>query len=86
MKTLVIGADHFKLKAEVDFDGAYLGRALAPWVAEHLPPPDDPEAIARFSEALGVEVVERLASEIDRIEAELARRFPRLVHVDLEAD
>jgi zinc transporter 9 len=86
VKTLVIGADRFKLKAEIDFDGAYLGRALAPWVAEHLPPKDDPEAIARFAEAMGEEVVEALAKEIDRIEAELARRFPRLVHVDLEAD
>jgi len=86
VKTLVIGADRFKLKAEIDFDGAFIGRALSPWVAEHLPPPGNPAAAEAFAAEFGDKIVEALGDEIDRIEAELAVRFPRLQHVDLEAD
>ncbi|MDF1565815.1 MAG: cation diffusion facilitator family transporter [Deltaproteobacteria bacterium] len=86
VKTLVIGADRFKFKAEVDFDGGYIGRKLLPWVRENLPEAGDEAAAEAFAAEFGDQVVQALADEIDRIEGELAPTFPRLHHVDLEAD
>ncbi|RMG17651.1 MAG: cation diffusion facilitator family transporter [Deltaproteobacteria bacterium] len=85
-RSRVLGADTFRMKADVDFDGRRLGEAQAAWVAEQLPHLDSPEAIRRFSGEFGARVVEALGDEVDRIEAEMKARFPELRYIDLEAD
>jgi zinc transporter 9 len=86
IKTRVIGAGRFKLKAEVDYDGGHLAAEHMAWVRENLPDPEDDEAVRKFAVEFGDRICDTLAREIDRIESEIARRFPALQHVDLESD
>jgi zinc transporter 9 len=84
--TRVLGAEQYKLQAQVDFDGRHLGRALAPWVAAEAPGLRTPEACERFAGEFGERVMQELAREVDRLEGELRARHPELRHIDLEVD
>lgn len=86
VKSMVMGADRFKLKAEVEFDGGVIAAPLEEWVAANVPDPADAEAVAVFTARFGAQVIEMLGDEIDRIEEELAERYPRVQYVDLETD
>lgn len=86
VRTRVVGADLFRVQAQIDFDGRRLGARLAEFAAERRPNFDDPEAIRAFAADFGEKLLDELALEVDRIEAELGERFPRLKYVDLEAD
>ena len=86
IKSRIVGADHFKLKAEVDYDGAVLAREHVDWVANNLPDAGDREAVARFTEAFGERMTNTLATEIDRIEQQVIEKFPNLRYIDLESD
>lgn len=85
-KSRIVGAGQFRFAAEVDFDGRYLGRKLSDFVGEHLDGLDDAAARQAFAEAFGDRIVQSVAAEIDAIEADLRARYPRLVHVDIEAN
>jgi len=86
VKTRIVGADNFRLQAQLDFDGAVLGARMKDFVDERhetLATAEDRETFARD---FGDKLLDELAREVDRMEAELEERFPRLKYVDLEAD
>lgn len=85
-RTRVMGAEAFRVKADIQFDGRPLGQAQAKWVAERLPELTDQAAIDAFSAEFGHRIVESLGDEVDRIERELFDRFPRMRYVDIEAE
>lgn len=87
-KSLVLGPDKFRFKAEVDFDGRAIARKLMAGrdmaqVLDGLRSPSDLEA---WLEGWSEEVVHEVGAEIDRIEAEIKAKVPGARHVDLEAD
>ena len=86
VRTRVIGAEASKYAADVEFDGRPLGRDMSDWVAENLPDREKPEAVADFSAEFGGKILDALGDEVDRVEGEFFTRFPRLRHLDLEAD
>jgi zinc transporter 9 len=86
VRTRILGADRFRLQADIDFNGRYLGRGLEDWIRERLPDPGDPEAVRSFAEEVGEQLMEAHATEIDRMEKELRERFPHLAYVDIEGD
>jgi zinc transporter 9 len=86
VRTRVVGADEFRLQAQIDFDGAYLGARLADLVLERRAEIDGPEAAEALARDFGERLLDELANEVDRIERDLASRFPRFKYVDLEAD
>jgi len=86
VRTRVVGADEFRLQAQIDFDGAYLGARLAGMVRERRAEIDAPDGAQAFARDFGERLLDELAAEVDRIERELAERFPRFKYVDLEAD
>ena len=86
VQSRVIGSGDFTLKAEVDFNGEFLAQTLSSWVAERVPSLTDKEACSTFAAEFGERLMELLASEVNRLEAELRRRHPELKHLDLEAD
>lgn len=86
IQSRVLGAGNLRLKAEVEFDGAFLGRSEADWVREKLPAKDDADSVATFSADFGARVIEKLGDEIDRIEGELQNLHPELKHIDFETD
>ena len=85
-KTRIIGADKYGMTAELEFDGAYLGRRLTPFVAEHADKLGDADAQEAFAADFGAKLLDELGDEVDVIEAEFREKFPELRYVDLEAD
>jgi len=86
LRTRVMAANRFRIAADLDYDGVHLGQVHAEWMAEQLDGVLDPADARRLAEDFGDRVIESLASEIDRIEAELVERFPRILDIDLESD
>lgn len=85
-RSRLVGADSFRFKAELDFDGRYLGEKMVGTVHDRAETMGDADARVQFARDFGERLMDELGREIDRIEAELAKRFPRIVYVDLEAD
>ena len=88
VKTRVLAADRFNLQADVDFDGRYLGAQLGEWVRDRLASvaeDDEPDYDALAAD-FGERLLDLLGDEVNRIEGSLSKSFPRLHHVDLEAD
>ena len=85
-RSRVVGAERFRFKAEIDFDGRYLGKRLSKLVNERWAELDTAQARETFAADFGEQLLDELGREVDRIEAELAERYPKLEYVDLEAD
>jgi zinc transporter 9 len=86
IKTQVVAADRFRLKAEIDYDGRHLSVQHTGWVRDQLPELSDDATIEQFVADFGERMLDTLAKEVDRIEREIAREFPQLRHLDLESD
>lgn len=84
VKTRILAADRFRLKAEIEYDGRVIARPHIAWVREQL----DRGGIdhQKFAEDFGEKMMESMADEVDRLEAEIRKRFPRLKHLDFEVD
>lgn len=84
VRTRIVGAKKFRVDAEVDYDGRYLGAIYAAWVRDNAErAASDPDG---FAADLGEKILDELGREVDRIEAGLFAKFPRLRHVALESD
>jgi zinc transporter 9 len=89
VKATVLGADSFRFKAEIDFDGtAVAKRWLEDQDIEQLfaRASSDSDAFEQFLVEYGEHICSALGDEIDRIEKQIKERVPGAVHVDLEAD
>lgn len=86
VKTRIVGADNFRLKAQLDFDGAVFGARMKDFVEERYTALETPEQREQFARDFGEQLLDELAREVVRMEEELEERFPRLKYVDLEAD
>jgi len=88
VRTRIVASDKFAFAAEVDYDGAYLGKQHSTWVAEKIAGfmAGERGDADEFAGEFGERLLDALSAEVDRLEAELRKRFPRLVFVDLESD
>jgi len=86
MRSRVMGANHFKMACDVDFNGRFLGQRLGPWVHERAGELESAEACEQFASEFGERVIDQLSLEVDRLEEELRKIHPELEHLDLEAD
>lgn len=86
VRSRVVGADRFRFQAELDFDGRVLGTRMAHLLHARYAELGDEQARERFAADFGELIVDELGREVDRIEAKLGERFPKLEYVDLEAD
>lgn len=86
LRSRVVASDRFRIAADVDYDGRYLGRSHAEWARARAESCHTEEDWRKFAAEFGERLMESLGDEVDRIEARLAERFPDLRHVDLEAD
>ena len=86
-RTRIMGAGRFRIAAEVDYDGPFFGKKHAEWLKSAVQDSKsgevDWESVAG---EMGEKVVQSLADEVDRIEAEMVKKFPKLRNIDLEAD
>lgn len=85
-KSRVVGAGVYRFAAEIEFDGSYFGRKLAGFVGEQVERLGGEAERVAFAGEFGERIVDAVAAEIDLIEEELRRRYPEVLHVDIEAD
>jgi solute carrier family 30 (zinc transporter), member 9 len=89
VKATVLGADSFRFKAEIDFDGTAVAKG---WLAGQdtaelfKRASSDAASFEQFLVEYGEHICNALGDEIDRIEAHIKEHVPGAVHVDLEAD
>jgi len=89
VKATVMGAENFRFKAEIDFDGAAVARG---WLADQdmaqlfQQASSDATSFEKFLVEYGEHICSALGDEIDRIEKQIKKEVPGAVHVDLEAD
>jgi len=89
VKATVMGAENFRFKAEIDFDGAAVARG---WLADQdmaqlfQQASRDATSFEKFLVEYGEHICSALGDEIDRIEKQIKKEVPGAVHVDLEAD
>ena len=89
VKATVMGADSFRFKAEIDFDGRVIAKQ---WLADkdletlRAEVAGDPELFQNFLLEYGEHICETLGEEIDRIETKIKDAVPSAKFVDLEAD
>jgi zinc transporter 9 len=86
VKSRIVGAGTFKLKADIDWDGRVIASKLDDWSDEQAERFADAGQRTEALHEYGEKMTEALGDEIDRIEAELKERFPELHHLDLESD
>lgn len=86
VQSRVLGADKFKLKAEVDWDGRWFGEQLAPWVEENKDKYKTEEGRLEMAREFGEKIAEAIGDEIDRIEIELKKNISGLEYLDFESD
>lgn len=86
VRSRIVAANRFRIAAEVDYNGHVLGRRHADWVRERAKKCETREDWEALSAEFGEKLMEALGEEVDRIEGELRVRFPRIRHVDIEAD
>lgn len=82
IQSRIVGADEFKIKAEIDWNGRWFGEQHADWVGEQKEKLDTKEFAGLFGERL----TEAVALEVDRIEKALRERTPELKFIDFEGD
>lgn len=86
IQSRVVGADTFKIKAEIDWNGRWLGEQQAAWVLERKSALDNEDEARMFAAEFGERVSNAIAAETDRIEAELRAKIPQLHFIDFEGD
>ncbi|MBT8496329.1 MAG: cation diffusion facilitator family transporter [Deltaproteobacteria bacterium] len=88
VRTRIVGAEKFRVAVELDYNGRYLGELDLPWFEEQAAAGllDTPEGRKQVIGELGHRLSEALGDEVDRLEAALSERFPRIKHIDLEVD
>lgn len=82
IQSRIIGADTFKIKAEIDWNGRWFGQQHTDWVSEHKDRLDAGDLAGQFGERM----TESVALEVDRIEKALREKTPELKFIDFEGD
>lgn len=85
-RTRVVAANSFRIAADIDYDGSYLGTQHADWLQERASAVSDASEWPAVASEFGERLMTGLGDEVDRVEAELRVKFPRLHHIDMEAD
>jgi len=88
VKATVTGSGALRFKAEIDFDGQEITRRYLAGhdLAQMRAGIGDDRTFETFLIDFGDHVIDQLAKEVDRLEAEIVAAAPMTKHVDLEAD
>ncbi len=86
LRTRVVAAGSFRIAADIDFDGGYLGKLHTSWLAEQAADAKSEADWARIAAEFGERVIHDLAKEVDEVEEQIVEKFPRIHHIDMEAD
>lgn len=89
MKGEMMGSAAMRLKADIDFDGRYVGKRVLD--AEDVPAAyakikDSEEVFHEYLLGFAERVVDRVADVVDEIETDIQSHIPGQVFIDLEAD
>jgi solute carrier family 30 (zinc transporter), member 9 len=87
-RSIVLGPDSARFKADVNFNGRVVARKLLEGrdIDALRASLDSAQAFQSFAEEFGEQVVEALGDEIDRLERAIQAEVPSVRHVDLETE
>lgn len=85
-RTRVVAADTFRIAAEIDYNGVYLGSKHGEWLRERAQEIDSDEGWTELAGQFGEKLMDELGVEVDDVEAKLVAKFPEIRHIDMEAD
>lgn len=87
LRTRIVAANRFRVAADVDYNGRFLGEKHAEWLKDRVASVDGhDDGWRQVSGEFGERLMESLGEEVDRIEERLRVKHPRVRDVDLEAD
>ena len=86
MRTEVMNAETYRIKADIRFDGAALADKLEHELRRAWPQVKTYEDFRRFAKDFADDVLQLLGDEIDDIERKIQRDVPKARLLDLEAD
>ncbi|MGM0576200.1 MAG: cation diffusion facilitator family transporter [Myxococcota bacterium] len=88
VKSVLLGSDLGRFKAEVEFDGTQVARKFLADVDldELLERLRTREDLERFLIQYADHIVEALGDEVDRLEEEIRKAAPEVRHIDIETD
>ena len=87
IKSMVISAKEFKLKAHIDFKGAYFLKSIPEAeIEKYHRSIKNYEDFKKFLEMFSDLIGEKMSDEIDRIEMELQKQFPGMKNLTVEPD
>jgi len=86
LRTRIIDADTYRIKADIRFDGEELAKKLEVRLREEYDGIDSFDDFKSFAAGYADDVVELLASEIDSIERRIRDAVPEARHLDIEAE
>ncbi|MBZ0137706.1 MAG: cation diffusion facilitator family transporter [Planctomycetes bacterium] len=84
IQSRIIGADTYKIKAEIDWNGRWFGELQVEWLEDNKGKLG--ADVKDFAGEFGERITEAVALEIDRIEVALREQVPELKFIDLEGD
>lgn len=85
-RTRIVAAKSYRIAADIDYDGAYLGKKHSEWLRERAAEVKDASEWDQVAADFGERLLNDLAIEVDEVEREMVRRFPSIHHIDMEAD
>lgn len=86
LRSRVIDPETYRIKADIRFDGRYLAKKLEKKLRTHYPKVHTYEQFKNFAVEYADEVIELLSDEIDDIEKDIQKDFPKAQFLDIEAD
>lgn len=87
VKTMILGPEDIRVKAEIDFNGKELSKILTSKLnlSDDLKKITSEENLKEYLENFGESIVDSLGLKIDQIEKEIRKIYPEAKHIDLES-
>ena len=86
LRSRILSIDNYRIKADLSFNAKELSKRLKKKALAAYPEIKTEQDFEQFCQKYTEDVLDTLAEEIDKIEAEIQRQIPEAQHLDLEAN
>lgn len=86
LRSRILSIDNYRIKVDLSFDPGELSKRLKKKALAAYPQIQSEQDFEEFCQKYTRDVLDTLAEEIDKIEAEIQRQVPEARHLDLEAN
>ncbi|QGQ22918.1 cation diffusion facilitator family transporter [Gimesia benthica] len=86
LRSRILSIDNYRIKVDLSFDPKELSKRLKKKALAAYPQIQSEQDFEEFCQKYTRDILDTLAEEIDKIEAEIQRQVPEAKHLDLEAN